>query len=66
MTTSEPDVKPTDRYGMVATAKILGISRMTLWKRINDGSIKYGNRRYGRCEKFIEGKEILRFYRAQL
>lgn len=61
---NEPDVTPTGRYSVTQTSNILGIHRNTLRNYTNLGVIKCGFRRET-FRKFYEGKEILRFWRAQ-
>lgn len=40
MITSRPDIDPKGRYGVVATAKLLGIHRSTLWRWVEKGWIR--------------------------
>jgi len=65
MTPHEPKVAASDRYTITQAAELLGMHRNTLcdyWRR---GLIKCGFRRpTGR--KFFTGREIVRFWNAQL
>ena len=65
MTPHEPRVAATDRYTITQAAELLGIHRNTLGRYSMQGLIKCGFRRpTGR--KFFTGREILRFWNAQL
>ncbi len=65
MTPHEPQVAATDRYPIGKAAEVLGVSRYSLLKWWAAGRIKCGFRRdTGR--KFFTGRELLRFWNAQL
>lgn len=40
MITSRPNIDPKGRYGVVATAKLLGIHRSTVWRWVEKGWIR--------------------------
>lgn len=40
MITSRPNIDPKGRYGVVDTAKLLGIHRSTLWRWVEKGWIR--------------------------
>lgn len=40
MVTSRPNIDPKGRYGVVATAKLLGIHRSTVWRWVEKGWIR--------------------------
>lgn len=40
MITSKPDIDLKGRYGVVATAKLLGIHRSTVWRWVEKGWIR--------------------------
>ena len=63
MTTSVPKVLPDDRYGVVESAKILGIHRNTLRAYTNEGLIKCGHRTKTR-KRFYTGSELIRFWKS--
>ena len=65
ITSEEPTVSSTGRYTVTQTCEILGIHRNTLREYTSSGRIKCGFRRES-ARKFYEGKEIIRFWRAQL
>ena len=65
LTSTRPKIESeNNRYNVTATSKLLGIYRTTLQKFTEMGLIKVGFLPSGR--KFYEGKEILRFWDAQL
>ena len=65
ITTNEPKVNEGGRYSVMQASKALGIHRNTLRNYTEQGLIKCGFRREtGR--KFYAGREIIRFWRAQL
>lgn len=66
MTAIEPTVALTARYPIGQAADLLGIHRNTLRRYSDEGLIKFGNRRFGRMERFYLGSEIIRFWRSQL
>lgn len=53
-----PNVKPDGRYSPVETAKLLGISRRTLYNWIDKGWIKCEYRKLG-CKRTFLGSDIL-------
>ena len=65
ITSEEPTVSSTGRYTVTQTCEILGIHRNTLREYTSSGRIKCGFRRES-ARKFYEGKELIRFWRAQL
>lgn len=64
MTNVEPNVPDNGRYSTTEAARVLGISRTTLYKYANAGMIKCGYRRANN-RPFFEGREILRLWRAK-
>ena len=65
ITTNEPKVNEGGRYSVMQACEALGIHRNTLRNYTEQGLIKCGFRREtGR--KFYAGREIIRFWRAQL
>lgn len=65
ITPLEPKVSDTGRYSVTETCEALGIHRNSLRKYTELGLIKCGFRRQS-ARKFYAGREILRFWRAQL
>ena len=65
MVTEEPRVKEASRYSLEEASKLLGMHRNTLLKYANKGIIKTGIRR-SNSRRFYLGREILRFWKAQL
>lgn len=65
ITAIEPQVSETGRYSVTETCKILGIHRNSLKKYTELGLIKCGFRKHA-ARKFYAGREILKFWRAQL
>lgn len=66
MSTTEPKVEMNGRYPIGQAAALLGIHRNTLRRYNDEGYIKSGNRRVGRCVRFFLGSEILRFWKSQM
>nr|DAW38867.1 MAG TPA: helix-turn-helix domain protein [Caudoviricetes sp.] len=65
MTTEEPRVVDSGRYGMSDAAKILGVARCTLRRWIYAGRVNVGFRNLnGRM--FITGQELKRIWSEQL
>lgn len=64
ITSTEPKVEQTGRYGFCETARLLGVSRPTLYKWRDEGKIKQGFRAIN-GRPFFSGKEILRAWRAE-
>ena len=65
MVTEEPRVKEASRYSLEEASKLLGMHRNTLLKYANKGIIKTGIRR-SNSRRFYLGREIIRFWKAQL
>lgn len=65
ITYSEPNVSDTGRYSVTETCNVLGIHRNTLRRYTDQGLIKCGFRKQT-ARKFYAGREILKFWRAQL
>lgn len=65
ITAIEPQVSETGRYSVTETCKVLGIHRNSLKKYTEQGLIKCGFRKQT-ARKFYSGREILKFWRAQL
>lgn len=65
ITAIEPKVNENGRYSVTQTSEALEIHRNTLRNYTEQGLIKCGFRR-GNGRKFYEGREIVRFWRAQL
>lgn len=65
MVTVEPNVRSDGRYSVQETAHLLGIHRNTLLRYTNKGRISCGIRR-STTRKFFTGREIIRFWKAQL
>ncbi len=65
MVNQEPIVRADGRYSVEETAALLGIHRNTLLRYTNKGRILFGIRR-STTRKFYTGREIVRFWKAQL
>lgn len=65
ITPIEPKVADTGRYSVTETCAALGIHRNSLRKYTDQGLIKCGFRK-ATCRKFYAGREILKFWRAQM
>lgn len=65
ITATEPNVQENGRYSVTETCNILGIHRNSLLKYTNECKIKCGVRKTTN-RKFYAGREILKFWRAQL
>ena len=65
MVNYEPLVSRNTRYTIDETCCLLGIHRHTLRRYSKQGKIKFGIRGADSC-KFYLGKEILRFWNAQV
>ncbi len=61
----EPNVNELGRYSVMETCAALGIHRNSLRKYTEQGLIKCGFRKLS-ARKFYSGREILKFWRAQL
>lgn len=65
ITAIEPQISDSGRYSVTETCAILGINRRTLQKYTESCLIKCGYRKTN-FRKFYLGKEIIRFWRAQM
>lgn len=65
ITAIEPKVAENGRYSVMQTCDALGIHRNSLRKYTDEGLIKCGFRKMT-ARKFYLGREILKFWRAQL
>lgn len=65
ITPIEPRISESGRYSVTQTCAILGINRKTLQKYTERALIKCGYRRTN-YRKFYLGREIVRFWRAQM
>lgn len=65
ITSIEPNVSDSGRYSVMETCAVLGIHRNSLRKYTEMGLIKCGFRKL-KARKFYTGREILKFWRAQL
>lgn len=65
ITSIEPKVNEAGRYSVTETCAVLGIHRNSLRKYTELGLIKCGFRKLT-ARKFYAGREILKFWRAQL
>ena len=65
MVNEEPKVADYGRYSIDETCKQLGIHRNTLLRWSKAGIIRFGIRR-GTMRKFYLGREIKRFWRAEI
>ncbi|MBF1393919.1 MAG: helix-turn-helix domain-containing protein [Prevotella histicola] len=61
MVTEQPSVKPTGRYSVNDTCKLLGIHRNTLLNHTKAGHIQ-AMRRKATKSKFFLGKDITKFW----
>lgn len=65
ITSVEPNVLESGRYSVMETCAALGIHRNSLRKYTEMGLIKCGFRKLS-ARKFYAGREILKFWRAQM
>lgn len=65
MIATEPRVAESARYSLNEASEILGVHRCTIIKWAKEGKIRYGIRR-SNSRKFYLGRELLRFWKAQL
>jgi len=65
MIATQPNVSLDGRYSIAETCKLLGVHRNTLMNYTRDGKIICGFRRVN-FRKFYLGREIVRFWNAQL
>ena len=65
MTITEPRVAETGRYSLIEASQALGVHPSTLIRWVKEGKINYGIRR-SNSRKFYLGKELIRFWKAQL
>ena len=63
MVSLEPTVSMSGRYSINETVAALGISKRTLYRYFEDGTIKYGIRR-ANGRRFCLGSEIIRFWKS--
>ncbi len=63
MITSRPDIDPKGRYGVVATAKLLGIHRSTVWRWAEKGWIRPAIRQVNNRPVF-RGADIIAAWEA--
>jgi len=61
MTTSRPNIKPTDQFSLSETAVLLGVNRSTVYRWKDSGYLKTRKRRINK-RPFVEGKEILKIF----
>lgn len=66
LTCTEPAVALDGKYPIGKAADLLGIHRNTLRRYVDKGLIRTGNFRHGRRQRFLYGREILRFWKARL
>lgn len=64
MTAHEPEVKVTSRYSINETAKILNVSRATLYNAIRRGMLTIHIRK-ANGRTFIIGKDITKFWQEK-
>lgn len=64
MVTTCPNIAVDERFNLTETARILGISRSSLYRYITDGNIKFGIRKIN-GSKFVTGGEIIRIWKSQ-
>ncbi len=65
MTTTEPNVKLNDRYSTAQVAELLGVDASTVRRHTRAGYLKCGYWRHN-GRRFYTGREILRYYCAQM
>jgi len=65
MVAIEPKVNAEGRYSLQEASDLLGVHRTTLLRWVNEGKIRYGIRR-SNSRRFYLGREILRFWRAEI
>lgn len=61
MVPTRPDVAKAGRYTISESARILGISRTTLYRMIADGEIRVRIQRKS-LRKYVSGEELLRVW----
>lgn len=61
MVAEKPNVNAAARYSLKEAAKLLKLSRTTLWRYINHGKVRFGVRECNGA-KYITGFEILRIW----
>lgn len=62
MSTTEPKVDPRGLYGMVETARVLGINNSTLTRACHKGSIAYAVRQ-STGKRVFKGQDIINYWR---
>jgi len=65
MTNEEPRVAPTGRYTIIETAKLLKVSKQTVYNYLQRGELHCGVRRSNGA-RFVLGSEIVRFWKSTL
>ena len=65
MTNKEPNVNMTDRYSTTQVAELLEVDVTTVRRHTRAGYLKCGHWRHN-GRRFYTGREILRYYNAQM
>ena len=65
MVATEPRVSENGRYSLREACELLGVHKTTMIRWVKEGKIRYGIRR-SNYRKFYLGRELVRFWRAQL
>ena len=65
MIAERPNVQLEGRYNIKEAAALLGVSRSTVRRHYQSGHLKFGCRRYTGA-KFFTGRELIRYWEAQL
>ncbi len=65
MLATEPRVSENGRYSLREACELLGVHKTTMIRWVKEGKIRYGIRR-SNYRKFYLGRELVRFWRAQL
>lgn len=63
MITTKPAIDPKGRYGVVDTAKLLGIHRTTLWRWVDKGWLRPAMRKVNNRTFFL-GADIIAAWEA--
>ena len=61
MTTTRPNIRPTDQFSISDTARLLGVDRKTIYRWRKYGYFKTKTRRINKMP-FVEGREILKIF----